>query len=500
MVNRIILFSYLTLHLLFLSCSQNDIENDPHILARINDRTITVQEFIQRSEYTLRPQYCRDNNNVHKKIVLNSLIGEKLLALEAGDDNELVRNTDFQAYIEGRKEQAMRQVHYFKEVYKNVKLDTAELNKEIKIAGREYNVSYFTVKDKELAAQIDRDLRDNNFSFDEIYQSLSGESTIPERTVNWNDPEKQLLHDSLFKKQPRKGQHIGPLNIDETHHMFLQVNGWVDRKVITEQSIMDRRQQVIEKLTNDKAWANYKIYVADIMQNKRMQFYPKTFKKLIELAAPIYLESEKVKKQMFNNSFWQNSESEDIFSKLPENLDAINHQTLFSIDGIVWTIERFRANMKRHPLIFRKEGVKNKNFAERFKLAIVDLVRDHYITQDAYNKNYDESPVVQRQVEIWRDHLLALYQKYRILETRNISEKDPISIVNSYLTPYVDSLQIKYQENIGINVREFEKIKLTRIDMIALQPDQPFPVVVPSFPLITSSNRLDYGNDISNSK
>ena len=55
---------------------------DENIIAQINDRVITKEDFILRSEYTIRPAYCKSNNQIHKKIILNSLIAEKLMALE----------------------------------------------------------------------------------------------------------------------------------------------------------------------------------------------------------------------------------------------------------------------------------------------------------------------------------------------------------------------------------------------------------------------------------
>ena len=94
---------------------------------------------------------------------------------------------------------------------------------------------------------------------------------------------------------------------------------------------------------------------------------------------------------------------------------------------------------------------------------------------------------------MWVDHMLALYQKYKYLSSLQVDEKDQVKIVEEYMTPYLDSLQNEYSSIIEINIPVFEKIKLTRVDMIALQPDQPFPIVVPAFPLVTTDNRLDYG-------
>ncbi|MBN1466415.1 hypothetical protein JXA02_11675, partial [candidate division KSB1 bacterium] len=74
-----------------LTCGKPSIEEPSEkILVEIGDKTISVAEFIRRAEYTVRPPYCRGVHNLDKKIILNSLIAEKLMSLEAGDANEFI--------------------------------------------------------------------------------------------------------------------------------------------------------------------------------------------------------------------------------------------------------------------------------------------------------------------------------------------------------------------------------------------------------------------------
>jgi hypothetical protein len=472
--------------------SGEDSDEDLRILAQVGDKKITVNEFIKRSEYTIRPSYCRDNNPIHKKIVLNSLIGEKLLAIESGNNNELTKNSDFQAYLEGRKEQAMRQIQFYDEFYQKVDLSPEIVESEFKKAGRTFEISYFTLKDKKVADLISGTFQNKEKSFESVYQSLSGDTLLPTREVRWEDPEDGRIRGVLFENSPRKGDVVGPLNIDDQQFIFIKIKGWTDRIAITENDIQTRQQNVVEYLTHQEALTNYKNHVQRLMKNKRMEFYEDTFKKIIHLVAPLYLDAAQ-KEQLFNSSFWQDNDKIEQISKLPENLDKISHHPFFSVDGRVWTVGKFRDYIKRHPLVFRKKAIKNNNFSEQFKLAVVDMVRDFYITEDAYKKNYDKSGIVRREVDIWQDHLLSVHQKYQYLQSVNISEMDQIKIVDTYMTPYVNTLQQKYNNDIKINVEEFENIELTNIDLIALKPDQPFPVVTPSFPLLTTNHRLDYG-------
>ena len=61
--------------LIALSCfNRNDFPQNNNVLAKVGNRIITVQDFIRRAEYTIRPDYCKQSNYIHKKIVLNSVI------------------------------------------------------------------------------------------------------------------------------------------------------------------------------------------------------------------------------------------------------------------------------------------------------------------------------------------------------------------------------------------------------------------------------------------
>ena len=127
--------------------SKNGLDNIDPILVRIGEKTITENEFISRAEYTPRPVYCRGSTYIHKKIVLNSLIAEKLLALEAGDDNNYITSNNVQAYIKGRREQVMREILYTKDAYETVVLDTQQILEAMHLSGRTYSITFVYFKE-----------------------------------------------------------------------------------------------------------------------------------------------------------------------------------------------------------------------------------------------------------------------------------------------------------------------------------------------------------------
>ncbi len=226
------------------------------------------------------------------------------------------------------------------------------------------------------------------------------------------------------------------------------------------------------------------------MKGKRVEFARNTFFKLAEIVAPYYIKTEAGKKEAFNKRFWKD---EVVPEKIGGNIEEIFDHSLLQIDGETWTVEDFVKEVRSHPLVFRKRKMKTSEFPEQLKLAIVDLIRDKYLTQEAYKRGYDKVGIVKRNANMWKDNLLSLYQKNRYLETMENDGKDYMEVISQNLNPYVDSLQAKYNDVIEIDTDAFEKIKLTRIDMFVIQRTAPFPVIVPSFPLLTTDNRLDYG-------
>ena len=69
------------------------------VLAKVGSKHITIQDFIRRAEYTIRPKYCRGANYIHKKIILNSLIAEKMLSLEIEKNNiKKLNNVNFDLF------------------------------------------------------------------------------------------------------------------------------------------------------------------------------------------------------------------------------------------------------------------------------------------------------------------------------------------------------------------------------------------------------------------
>jgi hypothetical protein len=482
--------------LLFLTCEKNEIKKSGEtILATIDNRvTISLNEFIRRAEYTIRPPYCKHNTYIHKKVILNSLIAEKLLALEAGDKNPLVNNEEFQAYLKGRKEQVMRQLMHNMEATQQVKLDSSFIKQFYQFSGRNYEVEYFSLDNASAVKQVTDNLVNENNYFEKLFQDVYRDSSIPIRKVSWGKHEHGKILETLFSKNYTKGQVLPPIKIGKNDFLVLKILGWSDTKVITLKQIQQRWNDVKEELIRIKASEIWNNKVSEIMRGKTIDFMEDIFWKLNTIFFEIYFTSNEARKETIKEEIW------DIEKKKQTVLDEmvekdILEQNFFTIDGNTWTVEEFKTELMSHPLVFRDRKMDANQFPEQFRLAVADLIRDFFVTKQAYKKGYDQIDAVKRNENMWRDAFLAIYQKNLYLKSvgeKRSFAKNYLHILGEHLNAYTNNLQQKYYKKIELDFEAFENIALTSIDLFVKQKDQPFPHVVPMFPVITTDNRIEY--------
>jgi len=131
-------------------------------------------------------------------------------------------------------------------------------------------------------------------------------------------------------------------------------------------------------------------------------------------------------------------------------------------------------------------------FHTQLKFAMADLLRDMEITNICYNKDLDSDWRVISNVDQWYD----AYASKRYIENRSKIEMRSEQEVLDFFDPLVDSLQQVHSEKIKINMEVFENIDLTSTDMVVTQQGLPYPIVVPSFPIITTDSKLNYGKKL----
>lgn len=494
-LRRIIAWKMIILMGLGIGCTQKMVPDKETILAEIGDIDITVEEFLMRTEMTIRPKYPALEDKEIKRFCLNNLIAEKLMAIEGQREKKLIENPVFRAQMKGIQEQAMREQLYINMALKKAQVNPHEIKRVFPLAGKEYKVSFYSIYSDTLARKFGEEIKKYPKQFENLFYDMTAKEKIPQKTVNFKDPDPVVVHDSLFSKPLDVGRVIGPLKIDNNHYLLMRVEDWNFQPAISETDVQMRYHEVEKKLKEKKANHQWRNYITGVMRGKRVIFERETFNRLAKIFFDIYGGQEKAVRSQVLRDFLSSHEKEITFNnQVFENL--MLDQPFFNINGKVWTVRDFREAFMSHPLVFKYKSNNLKRFQTEFHMAIINLIRDHYLTKEAYKKKLDRNPKVKRTRTMWEDSYVAMYHRDRYLNAilkREDFNPQMMKGKNNYLSLYVDSLQQKYSERIMINMEKLDDIQLTHIDLFAIKPNVPYPVAVPSFPEYIQDGEFDYG-------
>ncbi|MBN2105604.1 hypothetical protein JW835_16315 [bacterium] len=478
---------------------QSDRDNEP-VLAKIGDQRLTIREFQDRTELTPRPKYPALNDEETKRVYLNNLIVEKLMAKEGyqGErEQRLIQNPVFRARIKGLQEQKMREQLYMEVALENTTIDSQEIQSILPMAGREYHVSYYSIHDDSLAVKVGNALEKDSKNFNNLFREISPDQPVSQKVIKFSDPDPIAVHQAVFSRLLDIGQVIGPLKIEDNYHLVIRVDDWKYYPMVNEIDVRKRWHTVENKLIEKKANRQWNKYVADVMKGKRVEFEKAAFNQL----SRIFFDVRNTNNQLFKNqilkNFLSSGEKEITFdNQIYKNINL--DQPFFRINGDIWTIRDFREAYMSHPLVFRYKSTTFKHFQKDFYRAIVDMVRDYFLTKKAYQRKIDRHPDVRRTKVMWEDAYVAAYHRDCYLAARAAKkdslDADAMNKNYRYLNLYADSLQKAYSDQIELNIEALHNIQLTEIDLIAMKPNMPYPRAVPMFPEFVHDSHLDYGS------
>ena len=456
----------------------NNVNNN--LLTTIGDREITVNDFIKRCEYVPRPNYCKNNNYVHKKIALNSLIAEKLLAIEY-DKKNLSFTSAQSNLITGRKEQSLRQMMLKKNGFDKVESDPALVGLVAKQIKKTYEISFLVINEE----QKQRALYKNLESLSTIQSSLSDSTLINSRKITFNEKMPTKIKEILFFSEPQKNVLYGPISINKMHSMFFEINGWNTAVAVTNEQ---KKQAIIDaqKSYNElNALKIYEQYVSSLMRGKKLDFDPNIFQLFSNKVSEIYLIEKDKKESAMQNRIWDKE-----IKKIKEissfnDLHDMKNQNLLYFDNKNYSVNEVLNLIKTHPLVFRNRKISRDTFDNELKYALADLFRDLEITKKAYKLNYDKDKDIINIEKKWKDFISSQVMKRVLMKGTDNGQK--------IMSSKIDSLQKIYSNIIKIDTDKFEKIKLTNIDLNVIYTNQAYPLFEPSFPVLTDDHLLDYG-------
>lgn len=470
---------FLILVLFICTCTTNNGQEDyfkDSILVQIDNSFILKNEFIKRAEYVLRPDYCSKNNNVHKQIILNSLIAEKLLAIEG---EAQFNHNPINNYLRGLREQNMREKLFFTKT-DSIKINNFELNQFRKTADRIYTLSFINLN----KTQADQVVVDINLS-SELTNNFFNQKKLSRKEISFFEENNFRLTYAIFSEPHKKYDIIGPVPMDDGSYILMRVEDWNSERKLSEGSQKEYIQNIMEHLKRLKATELYAAYIHKVMKNKSLNFNQSSFSKLVKKFYDEQIQFEKRKKDLFEKAIW--SENRLVLSGKYSSTEIDGNEIIFSIDNKKWSMNEFQELIDVHPIVFRNKKISKEEFPNEFKKAIADLIRDYYLTKEAYKLNFDEDPSINQYIKMWEESFIASVVRLKLLQFKDID--DDIR----YLEPVINQLFHDYSNKIIINFERLDEINLTSIPMHIINQNAAYQSPIPQFPILTDNYRIDYG-------
>ena len=260
---------------------------DENIIAQINDRVITKEDFILRSEYTIRPSYCKSNNQIHKKIILNSLIAEKLMALEV---EPYISTENFSDnFLTGIKEQYMRDYLLKDKVYSKIEFDS-EINKQyLKNSTRTYTINFLAIASLPVANSIDM-LISQGIEFETICFDYLNLAEVPQMEMNFFYEKDPAIHEAIFLNTLFADEVLGPIVTKDNKRLFVKIESFKDNPLITSEEITNHTNLVNQRLYELSQIKEYDDYIREIMKGSNVVFNNEVFVKLASEAYDFYID------------------------------------------------------------------------------------------------------------------------------------------------------------------------------------------------------------------
>lgn len=487
-----IYFIFISLFFINISCDKTPSINldQEVIIAKIENRVITVNDFLKRCEYSPRPAYCNGDNFIHKKISLNSLIAEKILAIEFDRNNQAI-NENQRYFIEGRKEQLMRHLMLKKYGYEDIQLDSILLMQQYQLRKRTYEVEY-VIKNENVLKELNAK---ENIVTSKENAPVPSVNNISSKNLSYNDQMVDSIRELLFSSGPELNQVYGPYIATDSTVFYMKVSGWITGVNISDQQKKDTWESVKNEMTEAQALKKYSSYISNLMRDKKIKYDERNFEIFAKLVSNVYKIEKFKKEKMIQSSISESNNAVQIETlNLAKNM---KEKIILHHDGKNWTINEIMSLIKKHPLVFRKKNINPNNFTNELKFSLADLFRDMHIIKQGYDLGLDQNINVKSETNKWQDYIKSelIKTKYAKSFQKNSNSNDRN---NQYklITNKIDSLQKAYSNKIKINTDKFEEIELLSIDLFGMYSNQAYNNLEPPFPILTDDHLLDYGSKI----
>lgn len=395
---RFLLIAVLALSL--TSCRER--RNEDQVLARIGDKTITVEEF--QLNYAFGHGHLRRGTDP-RRAYLDLMIREKALALQAEEANFDTAQAVVHAMHTLREELLIERV-FEEKVLANITVSDDEIREEINRAAVRFQFRFLPARTEKEAYELRGKMREKGFArvwredreaFAEI-NIAEGELTSPLLGADEIDPFVLAILKDLDVHTPSD-----PVEYNGHWYVFEVID--IQRTPLSETDYAQRASTHRKTIYNRKAMAAGQEYIVETMEPLKVTTRRLGFEVLSEALWEWY-RARTPQRNLLHYIDDQNWDTPYI-RQLVEHYDT----ELVRFGNEQWTIHTFLEHFTPGRYVLRARDRDRAAFSARLADVVALVVRDFVLLRVAAEERLDRQPQFQRSLELWRDKWM--FQEYR---------------------------------------------------------------------------------------
>lgn len=463
-----------TLFLMVFNCSK--IEEKTWV-AKVGQTIITEQEYEARLNFSAFLSDIKNENKI-KKIVLSSLVAEKLLAEEALNNN--YQNDILNKLVNQNHKELMIEYLRADSVDKQVHISEQDVLTEYNRARKELSVKYITVADFETAVRLREEISGGT-SFEDVantYMMNMGweNETIPTKIIR-RYPGQPKMEYALYKL--KEGTTSEPIAAFGEYYLVK-----IDKIHIVQKSIDNsyakKRLEIENEIREQKISKKYKSYYAQNISTRLGQ--PDW--NIINTAIAIY------SKSLFENKNTGLTKN----NPLPENdtfhsdqkIASLKNKNVIEFKDKSWTLEELFQNLEIGPYLFDLEN--SEMLQKSFKRNIHLLLEHEAWFELAQDLKYNTDSRVITDHTMWRNYYYAKYYQ------ESLEKEKGYFVNNTYsVDDYVSKISEEFE--IALNPNSYKKARFIGQDIYLQKQHFANRRAVP--PLLALGDHLSWQNKIN---
>lgn len=452
MINKVLILLLISIQLVF--AQELFFENPVNaklkdsVIAKVGNIKITSEEFIYGYEFgPAFPKRVQDS----KKVYLNYLINEKLLALEGYSENIFKNDFSSDMYNSIVADITTEQM-FTEKILPGINIEETEIEKVIDKKQTEYSLRWLYSKDKLQMDGFVNSLK-NGIPFDSLFfKQLSDSVTIDDRQL------KTSLYD-IYLKNPFFATIIDSMSNDNTSAPIEAPDGWylikIDNKwktVVTNETELNKlRSESINAIKKSKMDAQSDKFVKDLFKETAPVINKESFSVAKAFLGKFVLDSLK-----FNQ--WR------LIDILDSSLAKLRKKRGEQFKDIV-LVEGKSLKISLEEFIrwfrVREQFLKiNKTNISAYSKSMQDyvwlMVRDRLLSDRAIQLGYNKSDWVIKQSKWWKDKICYSTHKNEISKSVVLSN-DERNLVNDKGKSADDILNEKFNRKLFLKLSELKK-------------------------------------------